>query len=69
MRRTKSSCLVIILLVLSSAFAEAQTVAQLIKAGDKKFEEGAYYEASLYYKSSDSKYSSKNPNRKSENSR
>lgn len=34
----------------STALCFSQTAAQLVKAGDKKYEEGDYYAAALYYK-------------------
>ncbi len=51
--KTLAVCkLVIVLLLVIGhwSFLPAQTVSQLIKAGDKKFTEGEHYSASLYYK-------------------
>lgn len=43
------------LLIIIPVTASAQSVGQLIKAGDKKFSEGDYYSALLYYKSAKKK--------------
>ena len=44
------SLLAVIFAVLISLPAQAQTLSQLIKAGDTKFTEGDYYAASIYFK-------------------